>query len=68
MIPANQFQIIRCLKRDGYTAEQGARYCRRIALGCAGNPWACPGDQQAYEEAARILEAEANQPAVERGW
>ncbi len=55
----NPTEIIRCLKYDGYTAAEGARYCRTIARNASFNPWADPADHSNYEEAARRLEAEA---------
>jgi hypothetical protein len=61
--PVNPSEIIRCLKYDGYTATEGARYCRRIAVKARFND-ACPGDSEAYEEAARRLEAEAERQKV----
>lgn len=67
MTAANPNQIVRCLLRDlDGDLEAKARYADQIANAAERNPWACPGDAQAYREAARRLrELELNHDGKE---
>jgi hypothetical protein len=62
MTPANPHQIVRCLLRDmDGDLEAGSQYADQISDAAERNPWARPGDAQAYREAARRLhEMESN--------
>lgn len=53
-------EIVRCLRYDGYTLEEGARYCRQIALNARYSPYSPVDDAENYSEAASRLEAHAN--------
>lgn len=67
MTPANPNQIVRCLLRDldGDIAA-GCRYAEQVANMAERNPRGCPGDANAYREAARRLrEMELNQHGKE---
>ena len=56
----NSSQIISTLKRDGFSLEQGAQYCRRIANTASHGGPDCQNDAVAYTLAADSLEAQAN--------
>lgn len=51
--------IVATLKRDGYTLEQGARYCLAIAHTARYGGQDCQEDANAYQAAAELLEAQA---------
>lgn len=53
--PVSTPEILRCLRSDGFSPEAGAQYAERIAAAARLNPFAEPGDAEAYAEAARIL-------------
>lgn len=56
-VPRGPEQIIQFIKRDGYSAEVGARYCRAIEQAAKLNGFS--GDEADYGEAARRLEDES---------
>lgn len=58
-------QIIRCLIYDGYSLEEGVRYCAMLEKSAGYNPWSEPGDAEAYAEAKRRLEAKIQEREME---
>jgi len=58
MKPTTPQEIVSCLKYDGYSLEEGIRYCMQIAHNAELNPWADPWDAPAYREAAGLMRQE----------